>query len=70
MPNPVPSKGDIWRFYGLGKEFTYLVVEYLEGGYYSGDGVRLLSFTQGEPPYIVEGVSKMIADTRRWKFIS
>lgn len=70
MSNPVPSKGDIWRFYGLGKEFTYLVVDYLEYEYYGGDGVRLLSFTEGEAPYIVEGVSKMVADTRRWKFIS
>jgi hypothetical protein len=70
MPNPVPSKGDIWRFYGLGREFTYLVLEYLEGEYYGGDGVRLLSFTEGETPYQIEGVSKMVADTIRWKRIS
>ena len=72
MSNPRPQIGDIWRFNGLGKEFYYLVVQETEYDpkYYHADSVTLLSFTKDESQYIREGVSKMIADTRRWNYIS
>lgn len=71
MPNPRPRVGDIWRFTGIGAQFYYLIVEETECDpkYYHADSVTLLSFTKEEAQYVREGVSKMIADTRRWNFI-
>jgi hypothetical protein len=72
MPNPRPRVGDIWKFNGLGIEFYYLIVEETreDHRYYDADSVTLLSFSKDEALYITEGVSKMIADSRRWNFIS
>lgn len=72
MSNPRPQIGDIWRFNGLGKDFYYLVVEETEcdPNTYHADSVTLLSFTEGEAPYTKEPLSKLVADTKRWNFIS
>jgi hypothetical protein len=53
-------------------EFYYLIVEETryDPRYYDADSVTLLSFSKDEAPYITEGVSKMIADSRRWNYIS
>jgi hypothetical protein len=72
MPNPIPQIGDIWCFKGLGLDFYYLVVKETEcdPDYFHADSVTLLSFTKDEKQYILEGVSKMTADSKRWKYIS
>ena len=70
--NPKPQIGDIWCFSNLGAKFYYLVLDYNEHDpdKWDADSVTLLSFTSFEYPTIKEGVSRIMADSKRWRFIS
>ncbi len=70
--NPKPKPSDIWCFYGLGANFYYLVTDYTEEDpdRWDADSVTLLSFTEGEKPITKETVTKLMADTIRWKRIA
>ena len=71
--NPrLPAVGDIWCFNSLGRDFYYLVTQYNTDDplYFGADSATLLSFTEGEKRFTREGISKMVADTRRWQRIA
>jgi len=72
MSSRTPQVGDIWCFYGLGKNFYYLIAEYIECDpkFYDADTVKMIGLTHGDAPLSKEGVSKIAADNRRWKFIA
>ena len=72
MRNPIPQVGDIWCFYGLGKNFYYLIADYIECDpkFHDADTVKMIGLTHGDAPLSKEGVSKIVADSRRWTFIA